>query len=194
MSRYRLLMNCLRSESILRTAAELLSDVGRLASMTKTLHFKSALIASLLLIAMFGLSDAAEAQQPTQAQANAVRQSCRSDYQSYCASVPTGGTAALECLQKNVTSLSPACEKAVSATMPGSTQSQSSGSQPRSSAPTMPPREEAALMRRACGPDFRTLCRGVPLGGGRAIACLADHQESLSPSCRDALTAARSAR
>ncbi|HUB46851.1 MAG TPA: hypothetical protein VMB73_17870, partial [Acetobacteraceae bacterium] len=27
----------------------------------------------------------AAAQQPTQAQANAIRQSCRSDYQSYCA-------------------------------------------------------------------------------------------------------------
>jgi len=34
-------------------------------------------------------------------------------------------------------------------------------------------------------------CPGVTLGGGRAVACLADHQESLSPPCREALAAAR---
>ena len=52
------------------------------------------------------------------------------------------------------------------------------------------PREEAAMMRRSCGGDFRALCRGVALGGGRAMACLADHQESLSPPCREAMAAA----
>ena len=52
-------------------------------------------------------------------------------------------------------------------------------------------REEAALMRNACGGDFRSHCRGVALGGGRAIACLPDHSESLSPACREALAAAR---
>ena len=33
-------------------------------------------------------------------------------------------------------------------------------------------REELALVRQSCAGDFRALCSGVPLGGGRAIACL----------------------
>ena len=41
------------------------------------------------------------AQQPTQAQQNAIRQNCRSDYQSYCSAVPTGGQASLQCLQQH---------------------------------------------------------------------------------------------
>jgi hypothetical protein len=52
-------------------------------------------------------------------------------------------------------------------------------------------RQEAALMRNACGGDFRTYCSGVRLGGGRAVQCLADHRESLSPTCQNALAAAR---
>ena len=62
------------------------------------------------------LASGALAQQPTQAQANAIRQSCRSDYQAHCASVPTGGSAALQCLKDNLASLSPGCQGAVGAT------------------------------------------------------------------------------
>jgi hypothetical protein len=51
----------------------------------------------------------------------------------------------------------------------------------------MSPREEAALMRNACGPDFRRYCRYVPFGGGRAVGCLIDHQAALSRNCRGAL-------
>lgn len=54
-------------------------------------------------------------QQPTTAQRNAIREACRSDYEAHCASVPTGGKPALDCLQKNMSSLSPSCQKAVSA-------------------------------------------------------------------------------
>jgi cysteine rich repeat protein len=43
------------------------------------------------------------------------------------------------------------------------------------------------MMRQACGADFRRWCQGIALGGGRALACLADHRESLSEPCRDAL-------
>lgn len=50
------------------------------------------------------------------------------------------------------------------------------------------------MMRNACGGDYRTWCRGVRLGGGRALACLGDHNESLSQPCREALAAARGAK
>ena len=141
---------------------------------------------------MLGAAGAAGAQQPTQAQANAIRQSCRSDYQAHCASVPTGGAAALQCLQANIASLSPACQSAVGATERGAATPPAGGTAgPGQTAPMAPPREQAAMMRRACGGDFREYCRGVGLGGGRALACLADHRESLSPGCREALAAMR---
>ena len=69
------------------------------------------------LFAAFAIlsSGAAEAQQPSAAQRNAIKQNCRSDYMSYCSSVPPGGKASLQCLQKNSASLSPACQQAVAA-------------------------------------------------------------------------------
>jgi hypothetical protein len=157
-----------------------------------------------LLVGSF--ADTALAQQPTQAQANAIRQSCRADYQAHCSNAPTGGTAALQCLKDNAASLSPACRTAVAATggaaatpTPTPTTSAPAPAKPAPvpatqasrPPPPMPLREEVALVRRSCGGDFRMHCPGVTLGGGRAVACLADHQESLSPPCREALAAAR---
>ena len=70
------------------------------------------LIGGLLFAAFAGR---ASAQQPTSAQVSAIRQSCRSDYQRYCSSVPAGGSAALACLQQASANLSPACRQAVAA-------------------------------------------------------------------------------
>src|SRR5436305_15173114 len=55
------------------------------------------------------------AQAPTDAQRAAIRSACRSDYIAHCASVPPGGLEALQCLQKNMSSLSGACKTAVNA-------------------------------------------------------------------------------
>jgi hypothetical protein len=52
---------------------------------------------------------------PTQGQVAAIRQACRADYQAHCASVPTGGSAALACLQQNAQSLSAPCQQALGA-------------------------------------------------------------------------------
>jgi hypothetical protein len=149
-------------------------------------------VPTLLLVALLSgvAPSVAVAQQPTKAQANAIRQACRGDYQAHCANVPTGGAAALQCLQSNMASLSPGCQTAVGATEDGAAPSAASHAAP----PAMSPREEIALMRNACAGDFRAHCRGVRLGGGQALACLADHQESLSPPCREAMAAARGGR
>src|SRR6185437_1772825 len=53
--------------------------------------------------------------QPTQAQQNAIKSACQHDYRAHCASVPPGGAAALQCLQKNAASLSASCRNAVAA-------------------------------------------------------------------------------
>lgn len=43
------------------------------------------------------------------------------------------------------------------------------------------------LLRRSCGGDFRAYCSGVPLGGGRAMACLMQNEARLSQPCKAAL-------
>jgi hypothetical protein len=55
------------------------------------------------------------AQAPTDAQRDAMRSACRADYEAHCASVPPGGAASLQCLQKNLQSLSSGCQTAVRA-------------------------------------------------------------------------------
>jgi hypothetical protein len=150
----------------------------------------------------------AMAQQPTAAQTSAIKQACRGDYQSYCASVPPGGSAALQCLQSNAASLSSPCQQALSALSGGqgaagqSAAGQGAGNPP--AAMCMPPaaapgapyqpapaqmsrRQQMMVLRADCGPDFRRLCYGVQPGGRRAIACLYSHGPQLSQVCRAAL-------
>jgi hypothetical protein len=68
------------------------------------------------MIALF--AHAAAAQQPTQAQRDAIRASCRSDFIANCSGVTPGGKEALECLLRNQAKLSSACNSAVSAVVP----------------------------------------------------------------------------
>jgi pyruvate/2-oxoglutarate dehydrogenase complex dihydrolipoamide acyltransferase (E2) component len=137
-------------------------------------------------------------QKPTDAQTAAVRNACRSDYEKNCASVPPGGAASLQCLQKSMSKLSPGCQKAVSAVGgggAGSTPTAAATAAPAADAPApaplvlrpMRPREELFVLRSACGADVQTLCGGVAPGGGRIVQCLAVRASSLSPACKDVL-------
>jgi hypothetical protein len=74
--------------------------------------FRSSLVAGFVLT--LTLTSIA-AQQPTQAQRNAIRASCRSDFMANCASVQPGGKEALECLLRNESKLSAPCRSAVNA-------------------------------------------------------------------------------
>jgi len=143
-----------------------------------------------VLLALVG--GQALAQQPTQAQTSAIRSSCRSDYQANCADVPTGGRAALACLQQHAANLSPPCHQAVEAVGGGGAAgSPQSGTAPPPRAST--PRAGGGI-REACGADYRALCRGIRPGGGRALSCLSEHRASLSPGCGEALGAMRQGR
>jgi hypothetical protein len=42
------------------------------------------------------------------------------------------------------------------------------------------------VLRAACGDDAKTLCAGVQPGGGRIVACLKEHKDSLSDRCKQA--------
>src|SRR3954470_4034291 len=95
---------------------------------------RTALSAILILLGLLvvQMTGSALAQQPSQAKANAIRQSCRSDYQSYCSSVPAGGMASLQCLQGHMSELSPPCQSAVGSVSGGSV---SGGSASRAPSP-----------------------------------------------------------
>ena len=166
----------------------------------------------LLLLGLAGWSGPAAAQQPSQAQINAIRAACRGDFQAHCAGVQPGGSAALACLKKNVAALSPACQKAVTAVggaaapaaeppaaaaaaaPPHLGQARDGDIKPLAAPPpaaAVPLRVELAILRRACGPDVQVNCPGVRPGGGQVMACLAANEASLSPRCRRELAMAK---
>ena len=135
--------------------------------------------------------------QPSSAQIGAIRSACRSDYPKVCAGVPTGGAAALQCLEKNQSKVSAGCQRAVAAVSGGAVPPAAGGTgvetAPAAEPPPtlvlrpMLPREELFVLRSACGADVRALCAGVQPGGGRVVRCLAVQSASLSPACRSVL-------
>src|SRR5437764_11035448 len=80
-------------------------------------------------------------QAPTEAQRSAIRSECRSDYEANCASIPPGGAESLQCLQKNMSSLSPGCQSAVRAVEPGAA--------PKAESAPTPPKTESAAPKAA---------------------------------------------
>jgi hypothetical protein len=147
----------------------------------------------------------APAKKPSDAQVAAIRSACRSDYPKVCAGVPTGGAAALQCLDKNKSKVSSGCQQALNAAGGGAAPAAAGGSTggapaagsaaaPAAAAPAvivlrpMRPREELFVLRSACGGDVRSLCGGVAPGGGRIVQCLATNAASLSPACKDVLS------
>jgi hypothetical protein len=142
---------------------------------------------------------AAASAAPTAQQKAAIRAACRSDFMSHCSGVQPGGAEALQCLKRNEAQLSAACRSAVAAIGGSAPAAAPSGAAPAATAaptvapigpmPMLRPREALAIVQ-ICGVEVRSLCAGVPFGGGRVISCLAENASSLSPSCYGALSAA----
>lgn len=170
--------------------------------MGQVLNAASALVALGLSVGV------AMAQQPTQAQRDAIRNNCRSDFMSHCSSVAPGGIEALQCLQRNSSGLSAACQSAVNsispppaqpaaapAAAPASTPARSNP--PRAArtaaapaaAPRQPTSQQRSAIRAACQADFISRCPGVQPGGSQALQCLKGHAPELSAACRHALAA-----
>jgi Cysteine rich repeat len=142
---------------------------------------------------------------PASPQLAAVRAACRSDFGVHCPGVRPGGAAALRCLQVNAPALSPACRSAVQAMSGKATSGKAMGEgdapppppaappppgvAPLGPIPPMRPRQALEILS-FCGPEQRALCAGVPPGGGRIIACLADNAPHLSPECYGAIARA----
>jgi Cysteine rich repeat len=167
---------------------------------------RTATLAAPLATILFGLTMPAFSQAPTDAQRNAIRSECRSDYEAHCASIPPGGAASLQCLQKNVSSLSPGCQTAVRAVeAPAAPKAESTpAAAPAKPAATPPPAAkaaasttvkkptsaQAAAIRSACRSDYQKVCAGVPTGGSAALQCLEQNKSKVSAPCQQAVGAA----
>jgi hypothetical protein len=143
------------------------------------------------------------AQAPSQAQRDAIKSQCRSDYMAHCSSVPPGGEASLQCLQKNMSSLSSGCQGAVRAVeAPAAAAKPADAAAPKAAAPAAAPKAAAAApagqpssaqisaIRSACRSDYPKVCAGVPTGGAPALECLEKNKAKLSAGCEKAVSAA----
>jgi Cysteine rich repeat len=180
--------------------------------MINTLRRAATLWASMATVIFTGLTPAFS-QAPTDAQRSAIRSECRSDYQAHCASVPPGGADSLQCLQKNMSSLSSGCQTAVRAVEPPAAPKAESApaAAPNAGSATAKPAETAApaapkaaadaaakkpssaqvaAIRSACRSDYQKVCAGVPTGGAPALQCLEKNKSKVSPACGRAVDAA----
>jgi hypothetical protein len=163
---------------------------------------KQALSATPAVLALCLSAGVTMAQQPTDAQKNAIRNSCRSDFMTNCSGVTPSGAEALQCLQHNSAKLSSACQSAVAAISPpaapaAAPPAPSSASTADAAAPAArtaaPPRKptsaQRVAIRKACQANFLSRCPGVQPGGVQALQCLQGHAPELSAGCRHALAA-----
>lgn len=156
--------------------------------------------------------------QPTEAQKEAVKSACRSDFMAHCSSVQPGGEAALQCLAKNMSSLSSGCASAVKAIEASAAPKSEPAAAPKTETTTAKPAAEpkaeskaeskgeaktgskpaagkptdaqVSAIRTACRSDYPKVCAGVPTGGAPALECLEKNKARVSASCSKALAAA----
>jgi uncharacterized protein (DUF2147 family) len=172
-------------------------------------------LAPLLAVAAILTTTPALTQAPSQAQRDAIKSVCRSDYVAHCSSVPPGGEASLQCLQKNMSSLSSGCQSAVRAVEApaAATAKPADTAAPKAAAPPaaataapktaepkaaaappagQPTNAQASAIRSACRADYPKVCAGVPTGGAPALQCLEKNKAKLSAGCEKAVSAAGS--
>ena len=186
--------------------------------MINTLKRATKLAPWLSVVAILATPAPASAQAPSQAQRDAIKSQCRSDYIAHCSSVPPGGEASLQCLQKNMSSLSSSCQSAVRAVeapaaataKPADTAAQKTAApaaaataapkaaEPKATEPKaaaaapagQPSSAQISAIRSACRSDYPKVCAGVPTGGAPALQCLEKNKAKLSAGCEKAVSAA----
>jgi hypothetical protein len=177
---------------------------------------RAATLGALLATTIFATAAPASAQAPSQAQRDAIKSQCRSDYMAHCSSIPPGGEASLQCLQKNMSSLSSSCQSAVraveapaaaapataapaaaktdaapAAAKPATTTAApKADSKPAAATAGQPTSAQISAIRSACRSDYPKVCAGVPTGGAPALQCLEKNKGKLSPACEKAVAAA----
>ena len=181
--------------------------------MINTLKRATKLAPWLSVAAILATAAPAFAQAPSQAQRDAIKSQCRSDYMAHCSSVPPGGEASLQCLQKNMSSLSSSCQSAVraveapaaatakpadtaapnAAAPAAATAAPAKSAEPKAAAAApagQPSSAQVSAIRSACRSDYPKVCAGVPTGGAPALQCLEKNKAKLSAGCEKAVSAA----
>jgi hypothetical protein len=126
---------------------------------------------------------------PSPEQLSSLKFTCRRDFSRHCKGVPPGPEAFV-CLQANEAKLSPNCRTSVAAIAADMPAGGAAAAMPAATMAPPPAKVgkpsvvNAVVMLRACKLDLIRHCRGVKPGDGRELACLAAHEESLSPRCR----------
>jgi hypothetical protein len=117
--------------------------------------FRSSLVASCFIVLTLAPT---EAQQPTQAQRDAIRAACRSDFMANCASVQPGGKEALDCLLRNEPKLSGPCRSAVNAiaTPAPSATAPAAATAPQPSDASTPAQSQSSMQAAAAPPSTKT--------------------------------------
>jgi hypothetical protein len=139
----------------------------------------------------------ASAQAPTDAQRAAIKSQCRSDYIAHCSSVPPGGMASLQCLEKNMSSLSAGCADAVRAVQAPVTPkaeapkpeaapaAASTESAPPASAPPAAQAEPAAPAATTPAPKAATTAASKSAASGAAKKPSQAQIAAIRSACRD---------
>ena len=173
--------------------------------MFRTLR-RDAAFCALLGAALFAAATPALSQGPSEAQREAVKSQCRSDYIAHCSSVPPGGEASVQCLAKNMSSLSAGCASAVRAVQAAAAPKtepapaaepatetaapKAAASPAASTTAKQPTSAQISAIRSACRSDYPKVCAGVPTGGAPALQCLEKNKAKLSAGCEKAVAAA----
>jgi sRNA-binding protein len=173
---------------------------------------RDAALCALLTAVIAAITTPSFAQGPSEAQKQAVKSACRSDYMAHCSSVQPGGEAALQCLANNMSSLSSSCQSAVRAVQASvapknepakseeapaaAPKSETTAAEPKAeskpaaTAAKKPSSAQISAIRSACRGDYMKVCAGVPTGGAPALECLEKNKASVSAACGRALAAA----
>lgn len=174
--------------------------------------YRAILLASFLFCLSFHSN---AAQQPTTAQRDAIRSSCRSDFMAKCSGIEPGGKAALECLERNRDGLSASCKTAIDAVAgrpqaaPASAETPPAAETPPTAeavTPTAAPPaapsatqtptaasqdERLEAVRRACTlDDIAAHCSWIAPTSPEIVLCLQANAKDLSSACKSAVTGA----
>jgi hypothetical protein len=147
--------------------------------------------------------------QPSPAEVQAIRSTCRSDFISHCMGVQPGGREALECLASHAPQLSAACGAAVSAVTaksdaakpdPQKADAEKANAQPEiavtaespaTSAPAAErsPQQELAAVSKVCTlSDVAAHCSFIAPDNPELVLCLRANAADLSPPCHGVVT------
>src|SRR5262245_24989847 len=175
------------STAIRRLGAAIVSGLNP-ASFTERLKeddpMRTFSIAGSFLLTGFFIAAAfvlAAAQQPTEAERDAIRSACRSDFIAHCASVEPGGKEALECLLQNNSNLSAPCKSALNAVSPqrepATREAAPASSEPPTAGAAKPMAaqtqdQQIKAIRRSCTlDDFMTHCSWIQPSSPEVVLC-----------------------